>query len=82
MPDDITEKMLPGAARVSITLYDKENRSYRSITGFSVSGLKVKNQRELKRLWKAIERETRAGWRDDEPHLRGDRGGLAAAAGE
>lgn len=79
---DLTETMLPGTVRVSITIYDSsKSRSYRSLSGFSISGLKVRNRRELNRLWKRIERDTRAGWRDDEQSARNDRGPVDSAAG-
>lgn len=80
--EDLAERLLPGSVRVSIQIYDPESgRSYRSLTGFSVSGLRVKNRRELNRLWKKLERETRAGWRDDEQRTGGDRDVAASALG-
>lgn len=79
--EDLTDRLLPGSVRVSIQIYDpKSGRSYRSLTGFAVSGLKVRNRRELNRLWKKLERETRAGWRDDEQRVGGDRDGAVTAS--
>jgi hypothetical protein len=84
LPDEteITERLLPGHVRVSIQIYDAERgRMYRSI-GMAESGLRVKNKRELRRLWQQVERATRTGWRDDEQSARADRDVPAAATGK
>lgn len=59
------ERLVPGSALVLVQLYRSSERSYSQAPGMSSSGIQVASQRELKRLWKAIDDVINgAKWRD------------------
>ena len=83
---DILHTLLPGTVRLSLMLYDPRARTYRSIEGMGLAGIKIRTHRELFRLWELVEYASYAGWRDSEmvgpikerPRVKHSRARLAA----
>lgn len=80
---DILRECLPGTGRVAMQLYTGREAGYRQPSGFSESHIKIKNQRELRRLWDALIKVIeRREWTDDYIDRTERPGPVAVAVGQ
>jgi hypothetical protein len=62
----------PGHGRVVVQFYDVDDRAYRQPPGFSLAKIKIRNKREMGRLWEQLQAVIEDGrWRDRNQGLEG-----------
>jgi hypothetical protein len=80
---DILRDNLPGTGRVTLQVYTGRQSGYRQPSGFSESHIKIKNQREWRRLWAEIQKLVdRREWTDDYVDRAQHVGALPLASGQ